>query len=41
MAYWKEVGNVNRDEQVATYFRWIELLQKSLTNFAHREFEDK
>ena len=28
--YWDEVGKEGKEEQVALYFKWIELLQKAI-----------
>lgn len=28
--YWKEIGKDSKEEQVALYFRWVELLERTL-----------
>jgi hypothetical protein len=35
--YWKEIGALGREEQVTIYFRWIELIQKSIADYIHPE----
>jgi len=34
--YWREIGKEGKEEQVAVYFRWIELLERARTQKIYR-----
>ncbi len=41
ISYWKEIGKEGREEQVALYFKWIELLSLALKRSLSRNLNDR